>query len=83
MNEIDKGCEESCFYFAALSTDLKPLNRNARSATFKGEEFPGSLNTLCGGCVKTEIIDSCLDKKIRELFYLSHPPTGGTGLALK
>lgn len=67
MNERDTGCEESCFYFAALSTEQKILNSKARLATLKSEEFPGSLNTLCGGCVRIKIIDSNLDKKIREL----------------
>lgn len=63
MPERNTGCEESCFYFTALSTEHKNLNRKARLATSKGQEFPGSLNTLCGGCVKIRTIDSYLDKK--------------------
>jgi hypothetical protein len=68
MEERDKDCEENCFYFAALSPEQKISNREARSAALKGEEFPGSANTLCGGCVKMKKIESCLDNKIRELF---------------
>lgn len=67
MNERDADCEESCFYFATLSPKEKILNRKARWVTRKGEEFPGLLNTLCGGCIKIKIINSCLDKKIRKI----------------
>ena len=67
MNEIDTGCEENCFYFNALIPEQKILNRKARRTTRKGAEFPGSQNTLCGGCVKINIIDSYLNKKISEL----------------
>ena len=66
MEERDKNCEENCFYFAALSPEQKILNRKARLVTLKGEEFPDSPNTLCGGCVRSKIINSFLDKKISE-----------------
>lgn len=70
MNERDTDCEKKCAIFAALSPQHKILNNNARLATSKGEEYPGSLNTLCGGCVSMEKTYSSLDEKIKEFLLV-------------
>ena len=67
MNKEINNCEKKCCYFSVLSPKQKALNRKARHIILKGEEFAGSLNTLCGSCVRTEIINFCLDRQIREL----------------
>jgi hypothetical protein len=67
MNERDTDCEENCFLFKAIPEEQINLNRRARQASQNGEEFPGSPNTLCGGCVKIKTTDSYLNKKISEL----------------
>jgi hypothetical protein len=67
VKEKDTNCEERCCYFQALSLAEQELNRRAKEITRKGKEFPGSLNTLCGSCVRTKIIEFCLDEKISEL----------------
>jgi hypothetical protein len=73
MAEIYTDCEvkcdeEKCDFFKALTDDQQvELNRAARRASQRGKEFPGSLNTLCGICIKGKIIDSGLEEKIKEL----------------
>ena len=66
MVEIYKDCEEKCFFFQALPVGQIYLNRAARQTSQGGKEFPGSLNTLCGICMKGKIIDSSLEEKIKE-----------------
>lgn len=70
MNERNIDCEKKCIIFAALSPEQKILNSNARLATSRGEEYPGSLNTLCGGCVNMEKTYSSLDEKKKEFLLV-------------
>lgn len=67
MCEMYIDCEEKCLFFHHIPTDDKNINRAARQATKRSQEFPGSLNTLCGSCVKSKIIASDLEEKIKEL----------------
>jgi len=59
---------ELCFCFAALPSEAKVLNEQAREAALEGKEFPGSQNTMCAACIEREQINSALDEKITELF---------------
>ena len=70
MVEIHTDCEEECFFFIAIPAQQTDLNRWARQVTQRGEELPGSLNTLCGICMKGKIIDSSLEEKGKELLNL-------------
>ncbi len=68
MPEKSPCCEENCAFFSVLLPEQKTENRTARQAISTGREFPGSLNTLCGPCVKKQIIDTCLDETANKLF---------------
>lgn len=46
---------ECCSWFDALPSEARVLNKQAREAALKGEEFPGSVNTMCASCVAYEI----------------------------
>lgn len=59
--------EKSCVIFNALPKKDKEFNRAARLATEKGEELPGSPNSLCGNCMRTKIINAALSQSMADL----------------
>lgn len=70
MGEVSVDCEDKCVFFQALPTEEIDINRTARISIHSGKEFPGSLNTICGRCMKQKINDTALEEYTRK-FVLS------------
>ena len=58
------GCEDKCVFFRALPDGSKSINMAAKQAAANGREFPGSANTLCGGCAAIERNQTALEEAI-------------------
>jgi hypothetical protein len=69
MSEMCTNCETNCVFFKALHPEQQYTNLVAREVILKGDEFPGSLNTICGGCAKQKINESYLEEKIKEFLH--------------